>query len=164
MTRVTPVHALSARGFASEVLTVTHDLRAEYDWAAGEAIGGFLAGLRRGELLGRQCRSCQRVLLPPRMFCERCFRPTDGWVTLPSTGKVITFSVCHVAWDLAPLSTPIIPAVIEVDGATGMLQLLGGIEPPDVVPGLRVRAVWKPEAEREGSILDIAHWVPETPA
>ena len=98
---------------------------------------------------GRWCR--------PRKFCERCFRPTDGWTEVPHTGTVETFSICHVTWDMRPLDEPQIPAVIRLDGTSegGFLHLLGEVAPDDVRAGMQVEAVWKPAGERVGSILDI---------
>jgi uncharacterized OB-fold protein len=147
-------------GAGSEgVTTVSHSVRAEYRWDAGVAIGRYLDGLREGRLLGRECRVCGRILLPPRMFCEQCFRPTDRWVDVPDTGTVNTFSLCYVTWDMRRLTVPELPAVIDLSGG-GLLHKLGEVDPGDIRIGMRVQAVWKPPAERQGSILDIAHWRP----
>ena len=95
------------------------------------------------------------------MFCERCFRGTDAWVDVQHTGSVETFSICHVAWDMAPLDEPQLPAVISIDGSDGgFLHVLGEIAPDDVRVGIAVEVVWKPETERTGSILDIAYFRP----
>ena len=154
-----PTRALRDAEFRQGVVTVTHHLRAIYDWDAGQAIGGYLDGLAEGRILGRECRRCSRVLVPPRMFCEECFRPTDRWVDVPATGVVTTFSICWVSWDMRPLDVPELPAVIELaDG--GILHRLGEVDPAQVHIGMRVEAVWKPAPEREGSILDIRHWRP----
>jgi hypothetical protein len=156
-------HRLSAAQFRDEVIAVDHAVRAEYAWDAGVAIGRYLAGLREGTILGRTCRQCRRVLVPPRMFCEACFRPTDEWVDVGQTGVVNTFSICHVSWDMQPLDVPELTAVIEIDGASrgmGILHKLGNVEPEAIAVGMRVRAVWKPPEERTGSILDIRFWEP----
>jgi len=136
--------------------------RARYAWDTGVAIGRFLAGLREGRLLARRCRRCQRVLLPPRMFCEQCFRPTDEWVHLPDTGTVDTYSISHVRWDASPLEEPIVIAVIEMDGTSrgGLLHYLREVTGDEVCIGMRVQAAWKPPPEREGSILDIRYFRP----
>jgi uncharacterized OB-fold protein len=154
-----PTRSLSDAEFREGVVTVAHSVRAEYRWDAGEAIGRYLDGLRAGRILGRECRVCERVLVPPRMFCEQCFRPTDRWVEVPATGTVATFSVCHVTWDMRPLTVPELPAVIELANG-GILHFLGDVEPGHVRIGMGVEAVWKPAAEREGSILDILYWRP----
>src|SRR3989442_1307201 len=52
---------------------------AKYAWSAGEAMSRFLEELQNGRLIARTCRKCARILFPPRMFCEECFRPTDAW-------------------------------------------------------------------------------------
>ncbi|HVM11073.1 MAG TPA: Zn-ribbon domain-containing OB-fold protein, partial [Actinomycetota bacterium] len=100
---------------------------------------------------------------PPRMFCEEDFRPTDSWVEVQDTGRVNTFSICYIRWDMVELDPPEIPAVIEIDGASpgvGFMHKLAEVSPDDVTIGLEVEAVWKPEEEREGSILDIEYFRP----
>jgi acetyl-CoA C-acetyltransferase len=154
-------HPLSDAAFRTAVGAVDHRLGARYSWDAGVAVGRFLDGLRAGKILGRECRSCERVLVPPRMFCERCFRETDRWIQVEHTGAVQTYSICHVSWDMQPLEPPEIPAVVSVDGSDGgLLHLLGEVDPDDVRIGMDVEAVWKPVGERTGSILDIDHFRP----
>lgn len=161
-----PTHALSEAqlraGTPGGVLTIHHALASSYAWDGGLAIGGYLDAMLAGKILGRSCRSCERVLVPPRMFCEQCFRPTDAWVELAGTGTVTAFSVCWVAWDLAPLVDPALPAVIELGGTPSarLVHRLGGVDPADVSVGMQVEAVWKPASERIGSVLDIVHWCP----
>jgi uncharacterized OB-fold protein len=154
---------------SGKILTTQWRGKAEYEWDAGAAIGQFLDGLRQGKLLGRRCHGCGRVMIPPRMFCEKCFRRSDEWVELKDTGRVNTFSVSFVNWDASRRSTPQVPAVIEIDGASpgmGILHLLGDVGSTlqevlaRVRVGLPVRAVWRPETERTGQITDILHFRP----
>jgi uncharacterized OB-fold protein len=136
---------------------------AQYAWDAGIAIGRYLVELKEGRLIGVRCRKCNRTVIPPRNFCEWCFRPMDDWVYLPDTGTVNTFSLCYVTWDMRRITEPEIPAVIDIDGTTppvGILHLLGEVDPKEVKVGMKVQAVWKPAEEREGSILDIKHFKP----
>jgi acetyl-CoA C-acetyltransferase len=152
---------LSESEFRSASGAVEHAVDARYSWDAGVAVGRFLDGLRAGRILGRSCGGCGRVLVPPRMFCERCFRATDAWVEVESTGEVQTFSICHVSWDMRRLEVPEIPALISIDGSDGgFLHRLGEVEPQDVRVGMAVEAVWRSVGERAGSILDIAHFRP----
>jgi uncharacterized OB-fold protein len=139
------------------------DPNAKYGWDAGVAIGRYLAELKAGRLIGVRCNECQRTVIPPRNFCEWCFRPMDDWVVLPDTGTVNTFSLCYVTWDMQYLTEPQIPAVIDIDGtrpAVGIMHMLGDVDPKEVKIGMKVQAVWKPAEERTGSILDISHFRP----
>jgi len=142
---------------------VDFEVDARYAWDAGIAIGHYLNELKEGRIAARVCYGCNRTLVPPRMFCEQCFRPTDAWTTVQDTGTVNTFSLAYITWDMRELTEPDIPAVIDLDGASpgiGIMHKLGDVDPKSVHTGMRVKAVWKPPAEREGSILDIAYWTP----
>ena len=167
-TRTTPpiqprATALSEDEFRAAPGAVEEQLNLEFDWDAGEAMGIFLEALSDGRIVATGCSRCGRTLLPPRMFCERCFVATDRWTDVASTGRVETFSICYVRWDMVRLDPPEIPAVIRLDGATdgGFLHMLGEVAPQDVAIGMEVEAVWKPVAERTGSILDIAYFRPK---
>ena len=157
--------SLSDQEFRSATGAVEQRLDVRYEWDPGEAVGAFLDGLRDQRILATTCISCGRTLVPPRKFCERCFRPTDGWTEVPQTGTVETFSICHVTWDMQPLDEPQIPAVIRLDGTSegGFLHLLGEVAPDDVRAGMQVEAVWRAAGERVGSILDIVHFRPLEP-
>lgn len=146
-----------------KIFTTFYAPKLYYAWDTGEAIGRYLNELKEGRLIARSCHTCGRVMIPPRMFCERCFRPTDEWVYLKATGTVNTFSLCYVSWDVRRLRRPEIPAVIEIDGASpgmGILHLIRKVMPKQVHVGMRVAAVWRPASKRTGSITDIAYWAP----
>jgi acetyl-CoA C-acetyltransferase len=153
---------LSEDGFRSTTGAVESELDVGYAWDPGEVIGAFIDALHDARIVATTCTRCERTLVPPRAFCERCFRPTDGWTELKARGVVETFSICHVSWDMQPLATPELPAVIRIDGASdgGFLHMLGEVAPEDVSIGMAVEAVWRPPAERTGSILDIAYFRP----
>ena len=134
-----------------------------YSWTAGQAISRFLNGLKEGKILGVKCNKCGRVMVPPRMFCELCYKPIDGWVELKDTGTVETFSISYIDPDARPLPEPVIVAVISIDGASphmGIMHILDEVKPEDVYIGMKVKAVWKSEEEREGAITDIKYWKP----
>ncbi|MCK5579535.1 MAG: Zn-ribbon domain-containing OB-fold protein [Planctomycetes bacterium] len=162
--KVYPSQGLSHEDLAERKVCLTDwhpDLK--YKWDAGVAISRYLNGLKKGVLLGRRCRHCSRVLVPPRMFCEWCFQPTSEWIKLADTGTVNTFSVSYVAWNMVRLKEPQVPAVIEIDGASkgvGIMHLLGEIDPKKIKIGIRVKAVWKPPEERQGAITDIKYFKP----
>lgn len=154
-----------------KVITTAWNPRLEYAWDNGVGIGRYLAELKNGRIIARHCHKCNRIMIPPRMFCELCFRPTDEWVYCQDTGTINTFCISHVDWaanrlDIEGGQRPFTPAVIEIDGASpgmGILHMIEGIDPWDIEFGLKVQAVWKPEAERTGAITDILYFRPIGP-
>jgi hypothetical protein len=159
-----PGTALKEKDFAEgKVLHRFDTMHARYAWDTGIAIGAYLAGLREGLILGSYCSTCRKTVVPPRVVCEWCFRPMQGYVPLKDTGTVNTFSLCYVTWDVKRIKEPEIPAVIEIDGASplhGIMHKLGQVDPEAVYIGMRVQAVWKPVEERQGAITDILYFKP----
>jgi uncharacterized OB-fold protein len=146
-----------------KVLFNYDQLNGKYAWDTGIAIGSYLAALKDGVLIGSKCSNCRKVVIPPRIVCEWCFRPMDDFVTLGESGTVNTFSLCYVTWDVKRIPDPEIPAVIDIDGTSpghGILHKLGEVEPQAVYFGMRVQAVWMPVEQRTGAITDILYFKP----
>jgi uncharacterized OB-fold protein len=138
--------------------------RAKYAWSAGVAIGRFLEELKNGKIAATTCNKCGRIMVPPRIFCEKCFKPTDGWTYVKDTGVINTFSVSFLAADATRLKEPIIVAIINLDGASegmGIIHKVGEVNDwKEVKFGMKVKAVWKPPEERVGAITDIKYFKP----
>jgi uncharacterized OB-fold protein len=158
------VTSLSEDDFAKGKILYSMDkLDAQFAWDTGIAIGAYLRGFKQGKILGAVCHSCNKIIVPPRIVCEWCFRPISEFVPLQDTGFVNTFSLCYVTWDVQRIASPEIPAVIQIDGASkhhGILHKLGDVSPDQVHIGMKVQAVWKPPQERTGSITDIKYFRP----
>jgi uncharacterized OB-fold protein len=144
-------------------VSIHYETELKYAWSSGVAIGKFLAGLKKGEIWGRACDNCGRVVVPPRMYCEQCFRPNDRWVRLGDKGKVNTYSISYIHADASRRDKPLTVAVVDIDGTRpkmGFLHLLGGVSPSKVRVGMIVKAVWKRLEEREAAITDILFFKP----
>lgn len=136
---------------------------AKYAWSAGEAMSRFLEELQAGRLIARTCHACQRILFPPRMFCEDCFRPTDAWTVVRDTGTIETFSISYLDTDAKRIAEPILVGVVSIDGASpkmGLMHYFGEMTKDEIRIGMRVKAEWKPPSERVGSVLDIRYFRP----
>ncbi len=148
---------------AEKYLLTAYETELRYSWTSGVAISRYLRGLKDGQLWARKCHKCGRTLIPPRMYCEECFRSTDEWVRVEDTGTVNTFSISYVNVDASRRIEPVLVAVIEIEGASpgmGILHVLGEVAPGDIHVGLKVRALWKPKDERTGAITDIRYFRP----
>ncbi len=157
----TPLSSQQFKG--GEVITWDDQYTVEYDWDSGIAISAYLEGLQNGKLLASYSPSSDRTVVPPRTFDELTWEEIDDLRDLPGTGCVNTFSVCYVNWDASRREDPLLPAVIELDGASegmGILHMLAEVEADDITIGMAVEAVWKPAAERTGAITDILYFRP----
>ena len=131
-------------------------------YSAGAVGSRFLIGLRdKKRILGTRCPACNRVYVPARSMCKDCFGQLEEWVEVSDKGTLLTYTVCHEANPVQPMETPVIYGIVQLDGAdTGLVHMLGEVEPEQLRTGMRVKAVFKDR--REASILDIRYFKPLT--
>ena len=87
----------------------------------------------------------------------------EGYIHYVANGTTARF---RGLWTPLPDGRVDVFAVIAIDGAgehMGLVHKLGEVDPGDVEIGMRVQAVWKEPAEREGSITDIRYFRPVAP-
>jgi uncharacterized OB-fold protein len=137
-----------------------------YRHTAGRAATRFFRELKDNKrIVGVRCPSCQRVLVPPRGFCERCFVPVDEFVGVEDKGTLTTFTIVYAHFTSLP-PPPYCVGIIKLDGAdTGLIHYVGGVDLQDmeaakkaISVGMRLQAVWRDE--REGKITDIEYFRP----
>ena len=124
---------------------------------AGEKF--FRAIKDEGRILGSRCQECNRTYVPGTIFCERCLGEVIEWVDVGTTGEVHTFTLLFENYDGSPRQEPEIVVFVSF-GDGGIIHRLGEVEPQDVTIGMQVEAVFKPQSERTGSILDIEYFKP----
>ena len=113
-------------------------------------IEGFYKLLSEGKLMGARCRSCGRLLVPPRPVCPSCYGTEMEWVELKGEGTVESFTVIHVAPPQFQAEVPYVVAIVKLDEGVKLPGRLVGVEPSDVEVGMRVRVELVPEAGGEG--------------
>lgn len=141
-------------------ITVPGEIRIPYEWSAGIAGSRFLTELRDNKrIMGTKCNKCQRILIPPRIYCEECFGDDLQWINVGTKGEIATFGVSYFSTDGKPLETPWMLGIIHMEGCnSGLVHLIDEVDPDEIEIGMKVEAVFK--EERVGSILDIAYFRP----
>ena len=130
-------------------------------YTLGVAGERFFKALRdQQEILASPCPKCHDRLLPPKMYCERCFEETSGeWAPVEGAGYVRSFTVLHRTLDEEPLDAPSVVALIGWKGVRGgIIHRLQEVAPNQVSLGIAVEPVWA--EERTGSMADISHFKP----
>jgi uncharacterized OB-fold protein len=141
-------------------LVVDHPFETFYMNYAGAICSKFLTELRDNKrIMGIKCPQCNRVLVPARPTCARCFAQTEGWVAVSDRGKLITHTTALQTLPCHPGPPPITYGVIQLEGAdTGLVHLLGEVKLKDISIGMGLQAVFN--NERKGDIRDIKYFRP----
>ena len=151
---------------SKEYKTIKTEVRLPYELAYGETWSRFFEGLQEKKIYGTKCSKCNRVLVPARSFCPRCFVNMDEWIELSPEGTITTFIYVNYKFYGQPLEPPYVCATIRLDGTdVDILHIIGGFDVSDyefvcnkIKNGTRVRAVWN--ENRSGHIFDIKYFEP----
>lgn len=127
---------------------------------ANETLTRFLLALKEGKILGRRDPATNRIYCPPRAGS-----PTHGvdmaeYVEVKDHGTLTTFCVVNVAFEGQVMKVPYVYGAILLDGSDTPFLHLVQTPPENARMGLRLKAVWKPPHEREGSFTDIKFFEP----
>jgi hypothetical protein len=131
-----------------------------YKYSVGALASKFFVELRDNKrIMGVRCSECNRVIVPPRSVCNKCFSKLHECVELDSKGTLLTYTIVHYTPSCEWLKPPFAYGVIQLDGAdTGFTHVLGEVDLENIKIGMRVEAVFKDK--RQGNILDIQYFRP----
>ena len=138
------------------------DMQADYFYPSGVAGDIFFKHLMQMDtFLATKCSKCNKVLFPPRLYCEDCFTEItkDDWTEVPASGTIRLFTVATINAHGKSLETPRVVALIDIDNTDG--ALLGIIKTNDLARdycGVKVKAILRPKHEREGTLKDILYF------
>jgi uncharacterized OB-fold protein len=134
----------------------------DYTVTAGHHLSTYLRALAGKRIVGGRCPGCKKVCLPPRGSCPTCGVPAAELVEVADVGTITTFCIIRIPFDAAAFPPPYAAVAIVLDGADmPFFHLVRGIEVDQVRMGMRVRAVWVPDAEL-GPTLSSIKWFEPT--
>ncbi len=138
------------------------NMQADYFYPSGAAGDKFFKHLKQMDtFLATKCSKCNKVLFPPRLYCEDCYQEItdDDWAEVPAAGTVRLFTVVMLDAHGEKLANPEVIALIDIDKTDG--AMLGVVKTADInkdLSGIKVKAILKPQETREGTIKDILYW------
>jgi uncharacterized protein len=127
-----------------------------YRYTAGVAGDRFLQLLKQGKIQASQCPRCNKLYLPPKIFCKDCFSQLNEWKDLPEDSAYV-YSFTTVRTNGKGESKELI-ALVKFEGVEGGIlgRLKSSREEPKI--GMKVRPVFRQKADRIGSLSDIEYF------
>lgn len=80
--------------------------------------------MNQGKLKGGKCIKCGKTHFPPRPLCDSCFSKEFEWVGISAKGRLLTYTIIHVA---PPQFQSIAPYTV------GVVQLENGVKIPGMI-------------------------------
>ena len=98
---------------------------------------------QRYNLIANKCGVCSRIYFPPRESCPYCRRKSMDkmeTIQLSGKGKVITYTIIHVAPEHFEGQVPYPIAIIQLDEGPRITAQIVDCETKDIKIGMRVQS------------------------
>ncbi len=92
----------------------------------------FYKYVSQKKLMAVRCVRCQHVMVPPRQICSSCRSSTVEWMQLGHKGKLVTYTIVHVAPPQFKHMTPY---------AVGIVEMPEGVKLPSIIRTSRLESL-----------------------
>ena len=89
----------------------------------------YLQNIQDGQFKAYKCVECGMVIAPPSGSCYGCGSSKMEWTTVSGKGKLVSFTVIHIASDEFAEETPYFIAIVELEEGTRVSARLLGFDP-----------------------------------
>ena len=148
---------------APEPVTIVRtSVRLDYVYSAGQAASRFLRGVAEGRITGQRCPVDGKVYVASRGACPEHGVPTSvEGVPVADRGTVVSYSIVRIPSENLSVSPPFAAVSLLLDGADStFLHVLSNCDLAQVRMGMRVQAVWVPDAELKPTFTNIKWFRP----
>ena len=115
-------------------------------------ISSFYNFIGKKQLMASKCLECGTVLLPPKPMCSNCLSTNLKWIELRGVGKLLSYTVIHIAPPQFQAMTPYTVGIVELKSGPRLPGMLRN-EHGDPIPKERVRVGMDLEIDFETTLL-----------
>ena len=101
-------------------------------------IDSFYKFIGENKLMAAKCSKCGAVHLPPRPACSKCMSKDQQWISVNPKGKLLTYTVIHVATKEFETKAPYALGIVKFDNGGQLLGMVRDIEPTKLQVGMTV--------------------------
>lgn len=101
----------------------------------------YLKNIQDGMFRAYCCADCGTIIAPPSGSCYGCGSSIMNWAEVSGKGKLVSFTVIHIAPDAFAEEAPYIIAIVELEEGTRVSARLLGfdpLKPEEIVLGIPV--------------------------
>jgi uncharacterized OB-fold protein len=92
-------------------------------------IEAYLKNIQDGHYKVYKCVDCGKIIAPPSGYCYECGSNNITWASVSGRGKLLSFTVIHVAPDQFAEESPYYVAIVELAEGTRISARLLGFNP-----------------------------------
>ena len=109
----------------------------------------FYRFMNEGKLMGAKCIKCGKIMLPPRPICIQCYSENLEWIKLENKGKLLTYTIIHVAPPQFQHLVPYAVGIIELEKGLKLPGMIKGIDFDKIKIGMELKIEVEPITKEE---------------
>ena len=102
-------------------------------------VSSFYKFVNESTLMAAKCNECGNVLLPPKPMCTKCFSMDLKWIELDGVGKLLSYTVIHVAPEQFQSIVPYNVGIVEFNNGLRLPGIIRDVNPEEIKIGLDLK-------------------------
>jgi uncharacterized protein len=98
----------------------------------------FYKFMTHGRLMAGKCVKCGKIHLPPRPLCDNCYSQAFTWMQISGKGKLLTYTVIHVAPAQFQALAPYAVGIVELEGGLKIPGMINGVSQEELRIGMQL--------------------------
>ena len=103
----------------------------------------FYKYISQGKLMGGKCGKCGKIHLPPRPLCDKCFSKEFEWTEILPKGKLLTYTIIHVAPPQFQQMAPYAVGIIQLQNGLKIPGMIKEVDPKQIKIGMKLQIVFE---------------------
>ena len=103
----------------------------------------FYKFVAQGKLMAGKCLRCGKIHLPPRPLCDNCFSQEFTWTSISNKGKLLTYTVIHIAPQQFQHMTPYAVGIASLENGTKLPGVIANASQDQLYIGMNLRVEFK---------------------
>ena len=101
-------------------------------------IENFYKSVKERKLMAARCNKCNKVILPPRPMCPNCFSKNLEWKELSKHGKLLTYTVIHIAPKRFSEWAPYPVGIVKLEEGAQLPGIIKNLPPDKIKIGMEL--------------------------
>ena len=102
-------------------------------------IASFYKFVSEKQLMAAKCNECGNVILPPKPMCTKCLSTNLKWIELEGAGKLLSYTVIHVAPEQFQSMAPYTVGIVELKKGLRLPGMIRNVNPEEIKIGMDLK-------------------------
>jgi len=106
-------------------------------------VSNFYEFVNEKRLMAAKCNECGTMILPPKPMCTHCLSTNLKWSELKRFGKLVSYTIIHVAPEQFQSLAPYIVGILEIEKGLRLPGMIRDVDQEEVNIGMNLKIAFE---------------------